>query len=374
MSYELFKQNMLSYMQNQKNIGSKEDFAKKLVQEYDALIKRGFDTQNGIKLEQGNTKLMETTLVGVLNVAFQQKSGEHAIITNLGTAFKSYWSGATMSLISPPTPTIIPPTIHIAQTSNFITNPGIWNPTDVTIIPPKPIKELLQEIPDDNNTVEGATAVVAAVGSTEILSDDGEDAGPQVNAIKQVLNQTLPPPPETSTAEEISVQPNDSDGTPIECGSGLDYEKKLSPNFKIRNLSLDVTFPHKIKAQAGLSVDDIVCNLKAVAENILEPLTAQFPNYQLNSAFRGKPSLPGGKVSQHEKGEAIDVQFKGLKPRDYLKVSEWVVQNLPFDQIIFEHGKSIWLHISHKRGGGNRKKTLTMLNGKYESGIKCYYA
>lgn len=92
MSYDIFKQNMLTFMRNQPNIASKEQFAKKLVQEYDSLIKRGFDTLNGIPLQQGNTALMEDVLNGVLNTAFQQSSGEHAIITNMGRAFQAYWT------------------------------------------------------------------------------------------------------------------------------------------------------------------------------------------------------------------------------------------------------------------------------------------
>ena len=103
MSYDIFKSNMLSYMRNQRNIGSKEEFAAKLVQEYDALIKRGYDTVNGITLQQGNPQLMYNTLVGVLNTAFQQSSGEHAIITNMGPAFQSYWIG--VSEFNPPTST-----------------------------------------------------------------------------------------------------------------------------------------------------------------------------------------------------------------------------------------------------------------------------
>ena len=74
-------------MRNQPNIASKEQFAKKLVQEYDALIKRGFDTLNLIPIQEGNTAAMEQVLNGVLNTAFQQSSGEHAIITNMGKAF-----------------------------------------------------------------------------------------------------------------------------------------------------------------------------------------------------------------------------------------------------------------------------------------------
>lgn len=92
MSYNTFKENMLSYMRNQRAINSKEEFAAKLVNEYDALIKRGFDTVNGIVLSKGNTDLMYTTLVGVLETAFQQPSGEHAIITNMGKAFQAYWT------------------------------------------------------------------------------------------------------------------------------------------------------------------------------------------------------------------------------------------------------------------------------------------
>jgi len=102
MSYKIFKDNMLSYMENQRAIGSKEDFAAKLVQEYDALIKRGYDTVNKIKLQQGNPQAMYNVLVGVLNTAFQQSSGEHAIITNLGPAFQAYWVG--VGEFTPPAP------------------------------------------------------------------------------------------------------------------------------------------------------------------------------------------------------------------------------------------------------------------------------
>ena len=149
MSLEIFKQNMLSYMRNQRNIGSKEDFAKKLVQEYDAAVKRGFDTINNITISQGNTQAMEATLIGVLNTAFQQSSGEHAIITNMGKAFQAYWSGATMNLVPPPLPTITPMgvMVHITQVSNFITNPGTWGVVDTTILPP-PTE--LEDVPEES--------------------------------------------------------------------------------------------------------------------------------------------------------------------------------------------------------------------------------
>ena len=37
-------------------------------------------------------------------------------------------------------------------------------------------------------------------------------------------------------------------------------------------------------------------------------MKVKYPTLIINSAFRGKPSLVG-KVSQHEKGEAVDIQI-----------------------------------------------------------------
>lgn len=152
MSYDNFKQSMLSYMRNQRAIGSKEDFAKKLVQEYDGLVHRGYDTINKITVSTGNTGFMETTLVSILNTAFQQSAGEHPLYTNLGPAFQAYWTGATMNLFPAPLPTAIPaPAIHISQVSNSIVNTGTWNGTDIAVIPPEKTKELED---DDFNAEE----------------------------------------------------------------------------------------------------------------------------------------------------------------------------------------------------------------------------
>jgi hypothetical protein len=322
---------------------------------------------------------METVLNSVLANALQQSSGEHPIITNLGQAFVSYWTGATMSITPPP---IIPSPgsiANIAQVSNAVTSPGIWQPTDKLVLDPKAepkpksVEELLKEIPDDNNTVEGAQEAVTQTG-VNFMDDDGEDAGAQIKAVKQVLSTISPDKePPITDAKRLDEPAGNIKGKAVKCGVGLDYEAKLSENYKVRSLSLDVVFRHKLKAQVGLSLDEIVCNLKGVAENILEPLRSRFPLIRINSAFRGTASLGGGKVSQHQKGEAIDIQIPGIAPKQYLSVAKWIIQNLDFDQLIFEHGNSIWLHISYKRSGTNRKQLLTMIRGNYEPGLICYY-
>jgi hypothetical protein len=382
MSLEIFKQNMLSYMQNQQGISSYGDFAKKLTMEYDMAVKRGFDTTNNIPIAKGNTELMEATLTGILNTALQQSSGEHPIITNMGPAFIAYWTGATMSSVPPP---IIPSpgaVVNVATVSSFITDPGIWQPTDIQSLTPLEVipsegegepttEELLERIPDDNNTLEGAEEAMNETG-VELLTDGGEDGGVQLNSVKESYGEDTPLYDENQTPEEMAITTSSANAKPISCGGTLDYNTQLSTNFKLKHLSIATTFPHKIKSQVGLSAEDIVCNLKNVAINILEPIKAKYPNMKINSAFRGAPSIPGG-VSQHQKGEAVDLQFIGISPKEYLPIAKWIAGTLPFDQMIFEHGNSIWLHISCKRGGSQRKQLLTMLKGKYSPGIKCYY-
>ena len=389
MSLEIFKQNMLSYMQNQQGISSYGDFAKKLTMEYDMAVKRGFDSVNSITIAKGNTELMESTLNGILNTALQQSSGEHPIITNMGPAFIAYWTGATMSSVPPP---IIPSpgsTLNVATVSSFITDPGIWQPTDIMFVePPKPmtsdgnseesVEDVLKRVPEDNNTFAGAAKFVESTGA-EGLTDEGENGGSQLEALKRQFKEdgrlgVMGGERDESRpiTESVSTSSIQSQTPPCGTKDNIDYEEKLSPNFKLRHLSIDALFSHRIKSQVGLSERDIICNLKNLAVNILEPLKAKYPTMRVNSAFRGTASIPGG-ISQHQKGEAVDVQFTHITDdADYMPIAKWVAATLPFDQMIFEHGNSIWLHISCKRGGPQRKQLLTMYKEKYTSGLTLY--
>jgi hypothetical protein len=228
-------------MRNQRAIGSKEDFAKKLVQEYDALIHRGYDTFNTISVSKGNTEAMETTLIGILNTAFQQSSGEHAIITNLGPAFQAYWTGATMNLFPPPIPDALPPTIHIQQVSNFVTNLGNWQPVDkTTLLPPKeqsqdttnPYDKLdWSKIPLDKNDPEvqeiinpNINKINQQIQSSDATDDLGRAAATQLNNLKaQIIDAAL--------YEQGIIQVDDTD-TNLKSGyKNLDELLKIAGNW-----------------------------------------------------------------------------------------------------------------------------------------------
>lgn len=102
-------------------------------------------------------------------------------------------------------------------------------------------------------------------------------------------------------------------------------------------------------------------NLKALAENVLDPLREWYgkPIY-VNSGYRS-PQLNrivgGAPTSQHMKGEAADITA-GSKAENK-KLFDYIKSNLPFDQVIDEKDYS-WVHVSYKRDGSNRKQVLKL--------------
>lgn len=167
---------------------------------------------------------------------------------------------------------------------------------------------------------------------------------------------------------------NDTPPIDVDCEdiTTVDYNFKLSENYTVRDFTLNPLFKHPLKAQVGLSLSDIVCNMKAVAINILEPLRKKYPDIHINSAFR-----VGGGKSQHNKGMAVDIQVSGWPHSKYSEVAKWIVDNLNYDQFIIEHSKSVWLHLSYDRTKSvQRKSRLTYYprnSPQYKPGLTNHY-
>lgn len=124
MSWQVFKANMTLYMGNQTAIDSSETFAKKFTQEYDLVIRRGFQTINNVSVQDSNVDLMETmiNLAGIISL--QKQSGLHDIINQLGKGIKMYWLGATLYQFPIPIIPAIGSYQNIITTSALVTNPG----------------------------------------------------------------------------------------------------------------------------------------------------------------------------------------------------------------------------------------------------------
>lgn len=109
------------------------------------------------------------------------------------------------------------------------------------------------------------------------------------------------------------------------------------------------------------------CNLLYGAYNILQPIRDEFGLIYVSSGRRSLEynRLIGSKdTSQHISGEAYDI-FAKYENCD--KVYKWIIDNLEYDQVIFERrGNAEWIHVSFKRLGKNRKRNLVSLQ-------KCLY-
>lgn len=119
MSFDIFKANMLRYMENQGSIKTNQDFAKKLTMEYDMAIRRGLQTINLVSIAKPNTKFMETMVGLAGTLALQKRDGLHHIINDIGKGVIGYWTGATLNNFPVP---IVPAK---GAYQNIITNSAI---------------------------------------------------------------------------------------------------------------------------------------------------------------------------------------------------------------------------------------------------------
>ena len=161
-------------------------------------------------------------------------------------------------------------------------------------------------------------------------------------------------------------------GTPP-TGSAIDAIS-LSTNYTVGKMTRKpyVLYDHELRAGTGsLTLEEIVCNLKMLAINVVEPVRAQYLNMFLTNTWR--PLGDKASTSQHPKGMACDMQFKGVTKKDYFAIAQWCRDNLVYDQLLLEYkttGSGLpWIHISFNKAN-NRKQVLTFMNGStYAQGL-----
>lgn len=232
------------------------------------------------------------------------------------------------------------------QTGNGTTAPPAGK---VTAFSPTPANNFYIEVEDTGYTPEAIAFAIEEGFMTEEEAQEILTAEPVVDGFD-----------ETPT-EQVRVEMNEC-GIEVPADGKVDYNVRLSPNFILRDVSIGaVVSQNPIVAQRGLTKNQIICNLKNVAENILEPIKAKYPNMIVTSAFR-----PGNGTSQHQLGEAVDIQFPGFSKAAYFEAAQWVKNNVPYDQFLLEyksHGTQLpWLHLSLKNGREQRYQVMTFFN------------
>ena len=128
MSFSIFKQSMLSYMENQNGIKAYPEFAKKITSEYDMCIRRGLQTVNNIPIQTPNIALMQTLVTLACSISLTKPDGKHTFADDIGKGVLGYWTGATLVVGIPP---IIPAPgsmLNVSTTAAIVTSPGTWSP------------------------------------------------------------------------------------------------------------------------------------------------------------------------------------------------------------------------------------------------------
>ena len=146
----------------------------------------------------------------------------------------------------------------------------------------------------------------------------------------------------------------------------------LSRNFSLQELTKSDTAIRK-----GIDNNpnaDQIEKLKALCENILQPVRDHFGRVKVTSGYRSVElclAIGSSEKSQHAKGEAADFEVPNVSN---MELAKWIVSNLDFDQLILEYytgGNTGWVHCSIADDPRGELLTFDRLNGYRKGLIDC---
>lgn len=124
---------------------------------------------------------------------------------------------------------------------------------------------------------------------------------------------------------------------------------QLSKNFSLNEMTYSTT-ANKYKINNNPDTKTIE-NLRLLCIKALQPIRDKFGIVTITSGYRCldlNKKVGGKTTSQHLKGQAVDF----ITPHaNLLEVFDWIVENLEYDQVLFEYNSkcSKWIHLSLKK-------------------------
>ena len=200
------------------------------------------------------------------------------------------------------------------------------------------------------------------------IPDEGIEHGDPLNS-----NYSISPTSSTASPSAETTPTTNYDDAGDYNGS-VNYKLPLSKHYNLGQLS-----KHSIVAKSaipkggnmGKKQQEIIDNLKTLAVNVLDPIKEQYPNVMVTNAFRNRS---GG--SQHNTGNAADLQFSGVSKKEYYDIAIWISENIPHDQMLLEYKNTgsgnPWIHISLKESG-NRAQVMTFHNHRRYGEVGNFY-
>jgi hypothetical protein len=122
---------------------------------------------------------------------------------------------------------------------------------------------------------------------------------------------------------------------------------------------------------SNMPTGEHIANFMLLAEKIFEPIREHFGvPIHISSGYRSKElnaKIGGSATSQHCKGQAVDIDMdnsaNGVTNAD---VFNYIKDNLPFDQLIWEFGNEDncdWVHVSYVPNGRKQILKAFKMNG-----------
>jgi hypothetical protein len=208
---------------------------------------------------------------------------------------------------------------------------------------PSVMESLVQGLDDDPDSME--SAVASALESGRLSQEELDVAN----------TETLADGPTDEAQGKLIAPIGSTGGIEKYNSSAINDALPLSQHYKLAHLSTNCVFPYKVIDQVAPSADrggrfmtkaQIAANLSLLSQNVLEPIRAKFGPIKINSGVRSGPNIGGG---QHGTGQAVDITYgsRSTDPATMLEIAKWIRDNVAFDQLILEYGKSqIWTHVS----------------------------
>lgn len=213
----------------------------------------------------------------------------------------------------------------------------------------------------DNNSLlleEETSTPDSYIEQKNVLISKGYASANEIDKPPVVLESETP-----SSTQNVFVEPNED----LKKATQLPGNYNLSPNFTLEMLSSRAAVTNApVVAQVGLTYGEIVYNLQAISLNVLEPIKKIYPEMFVTSAFR-KPS--NNATSQHPRGQAVDIQFKGMIKEEYYQAAIKLAKVIKYDQLLLEfcnYTRNPWIHISYSVDT-NRTQVMTFFNHKKHS-------
>ena len=122
---------------------------------------------------------------------------------------------------------------------------------------------------------------------------------------------------------------------------------------------------------SNMPTEEHIANFMLLAEKIFEPIREHFGvPIRISSGYRSKElnaKIGGSATSQHCKGQAVDLDQDGsTNGVSNADVFNYIKDNLPFDQLIWEFGNEDnpdWVHVSYVPNGRKQILKAFKMNG-----------